>query len=435
MVGKRDRRRLSTAEAAARLGVKPATLYAYVSRGLLGRERSPDGRTSTFDPAEIDRLARPGRARRGRRPASDLVVPSALTAIDQGLPWYRGVAVTDLAATRTFEEVAEWLWTGQLPESPAGPGQVARRAGEAPLEGAGEPWRAGEAALDAGRRAQAALPATALPLERIRVIAAALAAGDELRLELHPAAVTAAGRSLIAGLVDCLPRPGLPPGGAALAEPPAPGAGPIAARLWAGLSPLDPEPGLVGVLDTALVLLADHELAASTVAARVAASVRADPYAVASAGLATVSGTLHGGASLGIEALLDEIDRPERAATVVGARLRRGERLRGFGHRLYPDGDPRAGFLLTRLRATAAGSPRMQVVDALLEATRRGLPEPNVDLALAALAHVTRMTRGAGEAIFAIARTAGWIAHALEEYARNTPIRPRAVYTGPAPGS
>jgi citrate synthase len=419
---------LRTAEAAARLGVKPATLYAYVSRGLLGRERSPDGRTSTFDPAEIDRLARPGRARRGRRPASDLVVPSALTAIDQGLPWYRGVAVTDLAATRTFEEVAEWLWTGQLPEPPAGPGQVARRAGEAPLEAAGEPWRAGEAALDAGRRAQAALPAAALPLERIRVIAAALAAGDELRLELHPAAVTAAGRSLIAGLVDCLPRPGVPPGRA-------PRAGRIAARLWGGLSAADPEPGLVGVLDAALVLLADHELAASTVAARVAASVRADPYAVASAGLATVSGTLHGGASLGIEALLDEIDRPGQAATVVGARLRRGERLRGFGHRLYPDGDPRARFLLTRLRATAAGSPRMQVVDALLEATtRRGLPEPNVDLALAALAHVTRMTRGAGEAIFAIARTAGWIAHALEEYDRNTPIRPRAVYTGPALG-
>jgi citrate synthase len=426
MVGKRDRRRLSTAEAAARLGVKPATLYAYVSRGLLGRERSPDGRTSTFDPAEIDRLARPGRARRGRRPASDLVVPSGLTAIDQGLPWYRGVAVTDLAATRTFEEVAEWLWTGQ----------VARRSDEAPLEAAGEPWRAGEAALDAGRRAQAALPAAALPLERIRVIAAALAAGDELRLELHPAAVTAAGRSLIAGLVDCLPRPGSPAGRAALTEPAGPGDGPVAARLWAGLSPLDPEPGLVGVLQAALVLLADHELAASTVAARVAASVRADPYAVASAGLATVSGTLHGGASLGIEALLDEIDRPERAATVVGARLRRGERLRGFGHRLYPDGDPRAGFLLTRLRATAAGSPRMQVVDALLEATtRRGLPEPNVDLALAALAHVTHMTRGAGEAVFAIARTAGWIAHALEEYARNTPIRPRAIYTGPALGS
>ena len=126
----------------------------------------------------------------------------------------------------------------------------------------------------------------------------------------------------------------------------------------------------------------------------------------------------------------------DRAVAVVGARLRRGERLRGFGHRLYPDGDPRAGVLLERLRAAAAGSPRLAAVEALLEAAaRRGLPEPNVDLALAALAHVTAMTRGAAEAIFAAARTAGWIAHALEEYDRNTPIRPRAVYTGPPVGA
>ncbi|MFL6225100.1 MAG: citrate/2-methylcitrate synthase [Actinomycetes bacterium] len=418
--------RLSTAEAAERLGVKPATLYAYVSRGLLGRERSADGRTSTFDPAEIDRLARPGRARRGRRPAAELLVPSALTAIDRGLPWYRGLAVPELAGTRSFEEVAEWLWTARFPDPvPA--------------------WRASQPALDAGRQAQAALPPGALPLERIRVIAAALPAGDELRLELRPAAVTAAGRSLVAGLVDCLPRLApRPPGRRGQREARAPGrpgrpppdAGPIAARLWMGLSPLDPEPELVRVVDAALVLLADHELAASTVAARVAASVRADPYAVASAGLAAVTGSLHGGASLGIEALLDEIDRPDQAASVVGARLRRGERLRGFGHRLYPDGDPRAATLLARLRATADSSPRMEVVDSLLQAARRrGLPEPNVDLALAALAHVTGMTHGAGEAIFATARTAGWIAHALEEYERNAPIRPRAVYTGPPPGS
>jgi citrate synthase len=418
--------RLSTAEAAERLGVKPATLYAYVSRGLLGRERSADGRTSTFDPAEIDRLARPGRARRGRRPAAELLVPSALTAIDRGLPWYRGLAVPELAGTRSFEEVAEWLWTARFPDPvPA--------------------WRASQPALDAGRQAQAALPHGALPLERIRVIAAALPAGDELRLELRPAAVTAAGRSLVAGLVDCLPRLApRPPGRRGQREARAPGrpgrpppdAGPIAARLWMGLSPLDPEPELVRVVDAALVLLADHELAASTVAARVAASVGADPYAVASAGLAVVSGSLHGGASLGIEALLDEIDRPDQAASVVGARLRRGERLRGFGHRLYPDGDPRAATLLARLRATADSSPRMEVVDSLLQAARRrGLPEPNVDLALAALAHLTGMTHGAGEAIFATARTAGWIAHALEEYERNAPIRPRAVYTGPPPGS
>jgi citrate synthase len=420
--------RLTSAEAAARLGVKPATLYAYVSRGLLGRERSPDGRTSTFDPAEVERLARPGERRRGRRPATDLVVRSDLTTIDRGVPWYRGRAVPELAATRGFEEVAEWLWTGRFP-TPAGIGRAAEGPGPAA-------WRAGDAAVEVGRRAQAALPHGALPLERLRVIAAAVAAGDELRLELHPAAVTAAGRALIAALVDCLPRPGP----ATPADPGrgwrSPGGAGIAGRLWAGLSPRAPTPALVGTVDAALVVLADHELAASTVAARVAASVRADPYAVVSAGLAAVSGTLHAGASLGIEALLAGIDRPEQAASAVGERLRLGERLRGFGHRLYPDGDPRAAFLLDRLRVAAAGSPRLQVVEALLEATgRRGLPRPNVDLALAALAHVAGMTRGAGEAIFAVARTAGWVGHALEEYERNTPIRPRASYTGPPPGT
>src|SRR5918999_938405 len=183
MVRERVGRRLSTAEAAARLGVKPATLYAYVSRGLLSRERSPDGRTSTFDPAEIDRLARPGRSRRGRRPATDLVVPSALTTIDQGLPWYRGVAVTDLAGTRSFEDVAEWLWTGRFPDPPPEPGPP--------------PWRAGEGGPGAG---------------------------------------PPAGGSGTAGWADSPPRPGAPPGRA-------PGPGGTAARLWGGLSAANPEPG------------------------------------------------------------------------------------------------------------------------------------------------------------------------------------------------
>ncbi len=404
--------RLTAAEAAARLGVKPATLYAYVSRGLLGRERSPGRRTSTFDPAEVERLTRRRSGRRGRRPAGELVVESALTAIEGGALWYRGLPVTELAATRTFEEVAEWLWRGRFPEPTR--------------------WRAGPAALAAGRRAQAALPEGALPLERLQVIAAALAAGDDLRLELHPDAVAAAGRALIAGLAGCLPR---------LGRPPAPDAG-LAARLWSCLSPLEPGPAMLAVLDAALVLLADHELAASTVAARVAASVRADPYAVAAAGLATLSGSLHGGASLAVEALLAEIEQPGlalrqakmRAGRVLGERLRRGERLRGLGHPLYPDGDPRAAHLLARLRRAAGGSPRLAVVEALLDATRRrGLPPPNVDLALAALGHVAEMTRGSGEAIFAVARVAGWLAHALEEYDRAIPIRLRAVYTGPPP--
>jgi citrate synthase len=101
---------------------------------------------------------------------------------------------------------------------------------------------------------------------------------------------------------------------------------------------------------------------------------------------------------------------------------------------VYTAGDPRAGLLLSLVRAAVPGSPRLAVADAVLaEIRRHALPEPNIDFALAVLADCAGMITGAGEAVFAVARTAGWLAHALEEYAARTPLRPRAVYTGPAP--
>jgi citrate synthase len=420
---------LSSAEASRRLGVKPETLYAYVSRGLLRRQRSPDGRRSLFDPAEVERLAERSRQPAGQG-AARLGVTSAITSIDAARYRYRGVDATRLARHRTFEEVAHWLWTGELDREPG--------------------WRADEAGVRVGRAAQATLPPDTLPLERLRVIVAAMAPTDELRLQLDPPAVVAAGQSLIAGMVACLPDAApapapspaagrlalLPPGDVAPAEV-TPLQAPIATRLWGKLAPGAPDPALLRALDAAMVLLADHELAASTVAARAAASVRADPYAVVSAGLAVASGTLHAGASLDIEALLAEAGRPERAARAVGERLRRGERIRGFGHILYKDGDPRATFLLERLREAAttanqAVAERLAVAEAVLAAARRRrLPAPNVDFALATLASMAGMISGAGEAVFVIARSAGWLAHALEEYQRGVPIRPRATYTGP----
>src|SRR6266540_2426849 len=315
---------LSTAEASRRLGVKPETLYAYVSRGLLHRQRSPDGRRSWFDPAEVERLAERSRQPPGRG-AARLGVVSAITSIEGGRYRYRGVDATELARDRSFEAVAQWLWTGELPHEPD--------------------WRADQGGVEVGRAAQATLPPDTLPLERLRVIVAAMATTDELRLQLDGPAVVAAGQSLIAGMVACLPDAAPATRASSRA-----GAG-IAERLWRKLTPAAPDPPLLRTLDTAMVLMADHELAASTVAARAAASVRADPYAVVSAGLAVASGTLHAGASLDIEALLAEAGRPERAARAVGERLRRGERIRGFGHFVYKDGDPRATYLLERLRA------------------------------------------------------------------------------------
>ena len=178
---------LTTAEAARRLGVKPATLYAYVSRGVLSRGKAADGRASLFNPDEVERLARRGRP---RRPAgvADITVESAITEITGDSLRFRGLDATRLAVSRTFEEVAELLWTGEF-------------------RSARGPWQARPAALAAGRAAQAALPAGTLPLERLQVIVPAMGATDPLRLQLDPSAVLAAGRSIIAGMVDCLPRP------------------------------------------------------------------------------------------------------------------------------------------------------------------------------------------------------------------------------------
>ena len=407
---------IGAAEAAEQLGVKPATLYSYVSRGVLTRRRAPGGRGSLFDPGEVEVLSRRGRPRR-EVVHGEFIIESGLTEIAGDRLRFRGLDAARLAVERSFEDVAALLWTGTFAHPrPDGP------------------WQATAEAVAAGTAAQSALPAGTLPLERLQVIVPALAAADPLRLHLDPPAVIDAARSIIAGMVDCLPAAGAPNGaGDALPGPP-PADGTVAARLWPRLCPRRPSPRLLEALRAALVLLADHELAASTLAARVAASVRADPYAVVATGLGALGGALHGGASLAAETMLAAARRPADAPRAVGELLRRGERIPGFGHFVYESGDPRAVLLLAQVRRAAPASARLAVADAVLaEMRRRSLPEPNIDFALAVLAGVAGMIPGAGEAVFAVARTAGWLAHALEEYARRTPLRPRALYTGPPP--
>ena len=421
---------ISAAEAAGRLGIKQASLYAYVSRGVLSRRREADGRASMFDASEVAALARKGRPRRTVS-ATELVFESALTEITGTTQRYRGLDATDLALRASFEDVAMLLWTGSEPESMHAPGDEAH-GGRGHSSAGSSGWQATADALAAGRAAQAALPAGTLPLERLQVIVPALAATDQFRLHLDLPAVVAAGQALVSGMVDALPEAG------SSAEPEA-GAEPasdrqlaaVAARLAPKLCTGPVPPGLVRVLNAALVLVADHDLAASTLAARVAASMRADPYAVAATGLGAMGGALHGGAALGAELMLGSARSSADAPRVVGDLLRRGEKLPGFGHFVYKDGDPRANLLLRLIAELAPDSPQLAIASAVTdEARRRALPEPNIEFALAVLTQVAGMTRGAGEAIFATGRTAGWIAHALEEYERNIPIRPRSVYTG-----
>ncbi len=204
----------------------------------------------------------------------------------------------------------------------------------------------------------------------------------------------------------------------------------IAGRLWARLTPRRATPALIATLNAALVLLADHEMAASTLAARVAASTRANAHGVVAAGMGALSGPLHGGDSVRCRLVLARLAHAP-VADVIAEALDRYGHLPGFGQVIYPQGDPRAVVVLDMLRATGQ-HPGLDLVEQFIaSARRRSLPAPNVDLALAALGLVSGMPPDAGEAIFTIARIVGWLAHALEEYGeRPLRFRLRADYIG-----
>lgn len=400
-------RRLSTKEAAELLGVKPETVYAYVSRGLLSSRRTPGGRGSTFDAEEVEALAR--RHRRETPGASgatpELSVRTRITLIEKDRYYYRGVDATELAAHHSYEEIAEWLWTGQ------------------PHPGAS--FSAPQKAASVARRVVRALPEHTGPADRLRVAAIAAAAADPLRFDLSEEAVLGTARNLVPTLVAALPTPG-----AQREED-----GPLARRLWSRLSGRKPDEASLRVLDTALGLLADHDLAASTLAVRVAASARAHAYAAVSAGLGVLEGPLHGAASgLAHRMLLDVLDEGD-AAPVIAEELRAGRRIPGLGHRLYTGEDPRARALFALLEQIPRAEPALLAARDIVATTARHTPlHANVDLALAVFTASSGMDASAGETIFAVARTAGWIAHALEEYGeRPLRMRPSGVYVGPPP--
>jgi len=377
---------LTTDEAARRLGVKVPTLYAYVSRGLLESHRDPTRRGSLFDLADIEGLA--ARSRGGRQTATRLAtITTGVTQLDQELgPIYRGRLATELALGSSFEEVADLLWQS---------------------DGGGD-W----SAPDLG-----ACPLTQT-LDRMRWAIVLCGATDPLRSDLRPVAVTRAARRAAAALTDVV---GLAPAAGHVGTS-------IAARLAARLTASDAEVPAAAV-NAALVLMADHELATSTMAVRVAASVRSDPYDALLAGLATLAGPLHGGASQQAYELLvvAERDGVPRALNDV---LREHGRLPGFGHAVYKSGDPRFAALLALAEPLLSEDRRAIVREVMALAAAHDVPLANCDLALAALSWGTGMPPDTGRTIFAVARVAGWAAHYMEELTeRPLRFRARAVYS------
>jgi citrate synthase len=397
---------LESEEAARRLGVKLPTLYAYVSRGLLTSQRAADGKRSLFDLDQIEGLAR--RSRGGRQVETRLAtVTTSITQLRNDGPSYRGQRTAGLATTATYEEVAALLWEDD-------------RSRWQPLELVPPPGLSNRDLL------------------RWAVVMAG--AGDALRADLRPAAVVLAAGRLISTMVDVLPVTALGPvPELPLDGDPTPREDSLAARLTARLVPPggrggrgganNASPERVRAVNAALVVLADHELATSTLAVRMAASTRADLYDAVLAGLGTFAGPLHGGASQLVHQLL--LDAEEHGAEQAADKaLRWMNVLPGFGHTVYVDGDPRSEPLLELFEQLADDGQREVVASIRALADSHDFPAPNVDLGIGAIVFATGMAADAGQTMFGVARMAGWTAHYLEEL-NESPLRfrARAIYS------
>ncbi|HET7037669.1 MAG TPA: citrate synthase family protein [Thermomicrobiaceae bacterium] len=401
------RRYLSATEAAQELGIAQATLYAYVSRGLIHSEPAEAGnggshsRARRYRAEDVRRLQErqaqrhdPARAAATALSWGSAVLESAITLIHDGRLYYRGHDALALAGSHSIEEVAALLWTGALDHSLDWPSDGPPRS---PLT------------LDA------ALPA----IERFQLLLPRLQAADPRAYDLHPRSLPRAGARILRSLV-CEAAGGSPV------------AGGIAATLQRQWAPT--QPAAAALLNAALVLSADHELNVSSFTVRCVASAGAPLYAAVLGGLSALQGVKHGGVSRRVEALLHEVGQPGAARDVLRSRLRRGEPIPGFGHRLYPEGDPRAALLLRLTRDAFPGSEAVRLLDALQAAGRELLDEgPNIDLGLAGLTRALGLPDGTALTLMALGRAAGWIAHALEQYQSDQLIRPRARYVGVEP--
>lgn len=407
------RQYLTAREAADLLGVSPPTLYAYVSRGLI-RSEAVEGsvRSRRYLREDVEHLQERKELRRNPATAAARalhlgmpVLDSAITCITNGHLYYRGYDAVRLAATQSVEDVATLLWLGQLnADSAAVFSAVENKLPSRCL---------------AMQRRLSELMTDLAPIERFQLILPMAATEDVAAYDWQPHAVAHTGARILQLLT-------LIAVGRSKSEYD------VVRTLQDGWSPQ--HRAAAPLMRMALILCADHELNVSAFTARCVASANATPYAVVMAGLAALQGAKHGGYTDQVEAFLAEVATPERASSVISHRLKRGERLPGFGHELYPEGDPRATALLSLIVKTCVKDSALALGKAVAQQVQRSIgQQPTVDFALAVLANALHLPPGAGLALFALGRTIGWIAHAIEQYQRDQLIRPRARYTGPAP--
>jgi citrate synthase len=391
---------LDATDATKVLGVNRATLYAYVSRGFIRSVAVPgEPRQRRYSKEDVERMRSRAEERRNPEKAAQHalrwgvpILESAITLIADGKLYYRGHDVAALARERSIEDVASLMWTGTF----------------------------GADIFDTPLHVVAGAAVEDLPfINRAQSILALVAARDPLAFDLRPRAIAQSGWRIL-NLLSSV---------AAETRELAETVEETLANAWAPRNAR-----AAALIRSALIVCADHELNVSAFTARCIASAGSNPYAVVLGGLAAVEGAKHGGATARIDALFDELRRARDVRKSLADRLRRGDRIEGFGHSLYPAGDPRAALMMAMLEEHFPKSKELAFARSLAQAGARVLgEEPTIDFALVTLERVLALPAGSALALFAIGRTIGWIAHAIEQYAQDAMIRPRAKYVGEEP--
>lgn len=410
------------------LGIKPQTLYSYVSRGWIESLTTPLDRKKRYRRADLERIRVRQGSRKGHAPAAaealrwgQPVLETSVGSVGEAGHRYRGVAVREILREGwSLEDLVAHLWR--------------------PFRGPDEDFQ--ESLWEWSREG----PDPNLPRARRAGASSILVLAPQvLELGLRDLDRTIPSRRLLSRqgariFVEVLAaaRPGVR--GRAWKDP-----RPLPKTLAELLGRAYGVPSRSGrmLLTQALAMAADHGLNASTFAARVSASTGADLYASVAAGFCALSGPRHGDHSLGFEALLEECKRAGDVEAVLKQRFGRGESIPGFGHRLYPKGDPRGGELIDQARAhlrqdssrgAKAARARFAVLEEVHERMREwSQPAPSLDIGLVAVCEALGLPRGSAPWLFAQGRTLGWIAHIEEQRRSGAMLRPRSVYREETP--
>lgn len=400
---------LTASEAAEILGISRPTLYSYVSRGLIESQLAdPSRRTHRYRRKDVEKLKlRKEQRRNPARVVEDALhlgaplLDSALTLITEERIYYRGHDAVDLAAAHSVEEVAALMWTGDL---------------AAKIDSLQRP----DQTVLSSRLLTAWSQLRSVPLmEQFQALLPLAALDDLAAYDLQPAAVVETGGRILCLLTAIA-------AGREILD------GRIVSTLQESWAPDDLRAW--ELLNTSLILCADHELNVSSFTARCVASAGATPYQVVIGGLAALQGAKHGRMADRVIWFLREVGHSGQARKVVAGRLKRGEAIPGFGHPLYPDSDPRARHLLDQVAAHYAHVPEVELILRVAAETEALLGKsPTVDFGLVAVAGALKLPLERAIILFSLGRTIGWIGHALETYQTDRIIRPRARYVGESP--